>query len=516
MSRDVDSLDGIVDAVPDVLYAFDRDGSFLWGNRRLRTVTGYSEAELGGLGPLDFVPQEDELTVLSLIDRVVSNGSTERLESRLVTKAGTAVPYEFTGGPLMDDGTVVGVAGVGRDVSGQDRRDRRAARERALLDLSRSIDAALVTATTRAGVERAVCERLASAGPYRGAAFWARRGDEGGFERTAAAGDAVPTVDSPGPGGRSGPATRAIEDGTVVSFPGDGTGRADAGGDGGPDAVAVVPVTVDERALGVLAITAARGRSFPEREREVLADMGTRTAGAVRAAITRQLLYTDVVTEIEIETTDESAAFVALSRATGGRFELEQAIGFDDLVVYERVTDTSLDPVREFAERDDRFAHAECLNSDGDAHEMEFRLADAEGTLTSIFNHHGARTVAAVAEAGTATLTVELPPDQDPRRVLDAVRERFPAIELVAIRESERSDAIGAALGPRIDEALTAKQRGALEAAFGAGYFEWPARASSAEEIAVTLDIAPQTFHQHLRIAQRKLLEIVLEDDCPA
>jgi len=54
-----------------------------------------------------------------------------------------------------------------------------------------------------------------------------------------------------------------------------------------------------------------------------------------------------------------------------------------------------------------------------------------------------------------------------------------------------------------LEDELTEKQRAALETAYFAGYFDWP-RGSTGEEIAERLGIAPATFNQHLRTAERK------------
>jgi predicted DNA binding protein len=50
-----------------------------------------------------------------------------------------------------------------------------------------------------------------------------------------------------------------------------------------------------------------------------------------------------------------------------------------------------------------------------------------------------------------------------------------------------------------------------LTSAYYAGYFEWP-RANTAEEVADSLGISPATLHEHLRTAERKLLEQVCEE----
>ncbi len=52
---------------------------------------------------------------------------------------------------------------------------------------------------------------------------------------------------------------------------------------------------------------------------------------------------------------------------------------------------------------------------------------------------------------------------------------------------------------------LTDRQLVALETAYRSGYFDWP-RPVDGSDLATSMDIARQTFHQHLRSAQRKLL----------
>jgi hypothetical protein len=58
---------------------------------------------------------------------------------------------------------------------------------------------------------------------------------------------------------------------------------------------------------------------------------------------------------------------------------------------------------------------------------------------------------------------------------------------------------------------LTDRQQEVLEAAYLGGYFNWP-RDSTAEEVADSLDIASATLHDHLRKAQRKVLDEILAD----
>jgi predicted DNA binding protein len=56
---------------------------------------------------------------------------------------------------------------------------------------------------------------------------------------------------------------------------------------------------------------------------------------------------------------------------------------------------------------------------------------------------------------------------------------------------------------------LTERQRSALEAAYHAGFFDWP-RDVSGGEMAESLGVSSPTFHQHLRKAEQKILDALL------
>lgn len=518
---------GILDNVPEILYAFDLDGSLCSWNRRLAVATGYTDDELSELDAIDFVPAAHEGTVLGAIDRVLAEESTEFVRSPLVTSAGENVPYEFSGAPVREDGEVIGLAGVGRDLSVCKRGDRPEYANRINAGLS-AVGNAIVDATTRAEIEERVCTSLVTAAPYRGATIWGAESVDGDFEQRAAAGDVHHIVDALSVDSEdSGPAQAAIRTGEVIVAGATGDDRDDradihldstAAGErtAAPDeeavSVAAVPIVTDDRVFGVLGLSTDRVWAYTQHERTRLRGLGRRVGDAIRAALTRQLLYADAVIEMELRITDPEAVFVDLSGRAGCRIELEHSIGFDeDLVMFATVTGASTARLLELAREDERIDHVERLTGTHDGQTFEFHMAGGDGTLASILTRYGARMVEAVAENGQGTVVAELLPEEDVRGVFDAVRERYAETELVAIREPVGPNETERDVRRQIDDVLTEKQRGALEAAFAAGYFEWPTRSSTAEDVAETLGIAPQTFHQHLRIAQQKLLDLVLQ-----
>jgi predicted DNA binding protein len=86
---------------------------------------------------------------------------------------------------------------------------------------------------------------------------------------------------------------------------------------------------------------------------------------------------------------------------------------------------------------------------------------------------------------------------------MDAVQDAYPEATMLRRRqvttETDRSRPTSALL-----DDLTDRQRTTLEAAYHAGFFNWP-RDASGEDVADSLQVSPPTFHQHLRKAEQKV-----------
>ncbi|WP_225334010.1 PAS domain S-box protein [Halomicrobium urmianum] len=512
-------VDSVFDALPDVVYAFDREGQFLRWNDRLTAVTGYSDAEVASMHSLDFVAADDRDEVVSSLIEVFETGGIATAEGDLVTKGGERIPFEFTGAPLTDDdGEVVGLTGVSRDVTERRRRERRLERLNALNAVIRSVDEALIEATTRSEMEQAICERLAAADTYVGAAVGGFDTDREALEVWAADGVDVEGFRTLLPGGdrplADSPAARALDERAVqVIDPtesGEPAWHRDADRQG-YDRLVAVPVVTDERTFGVLGVYARRGEGVPEREREILEEMGRVVGDALQNAVTRELLHADAVTELELGTTDSGLTFVSLSGRADCRIELDRVLTFgDDFVFYVTVTGAPVERFREAAGTEPGVESVEHLGTNADRH--RFKLNVGSGTMTSALAEYGARTTAATADEGDGRLVAHLSPDVDVRELVDALTETYPETELKARRETSRTLRTPMAVRQELSADLTEKQRAALQAAYFSGYFEWPSRSNTAAEIADVLDIAPQTFHQHLRIAEQKVFRTLFGD----
>lgn len=118
------------------------------------------------------------------------------------------------------------------------------------------------------------------------------------------------------------------------------------------------------------------------------------------------------------------------------------------------------------------------------------------------------------ADAGVCRIEVQVPPAHDETAVTAGFFEAYGDAQLVAKRET---DAVTPVFSRRqfdrsVRDRLTDRQREVLELARRRGYYEWPRRVTQ-QELAAELDIAAATLTQHLRAAERRLIELAFETD---
>jgi predicted DNA binding protein len=178
-------------------------------------------------------------------------------------------------------------------------------------------------------------------------------------------------------------------------------------------------------------------------------------------------------------------------------------------LVYSRVS--GMDPAEFAAEfqKSPLVESVRILDGDDDSGLLEVRQTEAP--MTNLLSKYGGRIEHGHIEDGTLTIVVTLPQETDVRDVLGELRNVLPHIELVSHRSVVREH--GKVIEQSVFAPLTEKQRTALEAAYYAGYYNWPRRQSTAAEVAAGLGISPTTFKQHLRIAEEKTLRALLDGE---
>ncbi|WP_253738899.1 bacterio-opsin activator domain-containing protein [Halohasta salina] len=366
-------------------------------------------------------------------------------------------------------------------------------------DLLQSVSGVLAAATDRPAIERGICETLVETGGY--AAAWVGRFDDGTLRLSTAERVSTETVSSEA---LPTAVTAAAEAGSLqqcVAADREGTVAPAAVG---ADRLVVVPLRYGDRRYGLCGVY---GDSTIGGEEGLLAAVGTTVAAGLHAAETARILTTDHVTELQITVSDPETRLARLAAAAGGRVERcgTTAAGADDCELYlATAADTDPETVGELPLVESTRVVA--------ATDRRLTLSVTVSTVhpDDELAAFGATVTAASATPEAAEFTVEVPPEQDVRCLLEALRTRYDTVDLRRRTERDRRDRHHTEFAAAVDERLTDRQGAALRAARLNGYFEWP-RPVDGSEIAATMDITRQTFHQHLRAAERKLVAAYAE-----
>lgn len=455
---------------------FDRDPDEAFG-KPLETLLSTDE--------LDFA-SEDALAELVIADRT----------------------YEVTTAPITDQHErLIGHTILLHDVTTRERREQTLRRQRDQLThleqinrVIRSVNRALVGATTRDEIARAVCETLASAGPYE--AVWFGSGATAGSELVGmtAADEEPRRLDS----------TEALPD-HVTAFSSDVQGSAPVAAedsrplertDGGD--WLTVPLVHRRTVYGAIVLQSGRDAGFIERELDILTELGETIGHAIHAVEQRQLLVSDAVVAFELRSTDPDALLVRLSEQVG-TCTLDGLVPGEEggLLIYVTVADATTEEVTAVAADSSGVSDVRPIDENGSA-TVEISLT--RGSLCCPLLEYGANVKSAEAAEGECRVVAEISSESAVRTVVERVTEPYPGTELYSKRELAAGDG-ETPLPPDAElEALTDRQREVLEAAYRAGYFEWP-RDSTAEELADSLDITSATLHGHLRKAEATLVD---------
>lgn len=490
-------------------------------NDAYEELSGYSEDELLGhsLQVLQG-PRTDPESVAALKEGI-ENTDTTSVEMRNYRSDGSQFWNRIMVAPVYDDGEVTHLVGFQEDITARREAEERARRRAASLDTERraldraherfvavldAVTTVLADAPTREVVLSDVRVALDGIEPYVGG--WAAYVDHDRGDPLARVvdGRSPATTDISLRLDTNGPVATAYQTGTVT------TARpADVAADPiTPEAfdattLIVVPLVYREAVQGLLGIYVDHLEVVLDRETTVLSGIGTVLGQGLSAYRIQQALHADVVLELEFALSDPGLRHQQLAAAVGGvvthnRFDthLEEAdrlhIDVDQpgADITQAVTDLEfVESVTAVTDRGDRAI----VSMTVDRLPIVEQLAAAGLSLKSI-----------EATEGEVTLQGRTPITTDVRSVVDALEAVFDTVELRSQREKRGMEHDPGEFVATVTESLTDRQLAALEAAYEAGYFEWP-RPVEGSELAESMGITRQTFHQHLRAAEQKLFD---------
>jgi PAS domain-containing protein len=470
-------------ALDDGLLIVDTDRQVLYMNRTAGDVLGCDPGDALGASIEEFVDAG-----------TVSFDASDRL-AKLTRDART---YEVETAPVADRrDRVVGHTVLLYDVTERERRERelRAQRDRLqrlerINTVIRDVNQALIDATTIEEAERSVAETLVAPGGYEAAWVNTSISDGPPVGMTLEDDGVHPASEGVLPEAFDPPGSAGTERPSGVVRP-DGGNRA------------TVAIVHGRTVHGVLALRTAYEAGFTERELAVLDELGETVGHALNAIERTRLSIADTRVELDLASTDENGLLVTLAAETGAEWILEGIVPAEDrkLVLYVTTT-AETEPPR----IDDRPGVTDVRRIDSEG-ETTLEVTATGGTLAHPLIEAGANLRTATADADRCRLVAEITSDSNVRTVLERAEESFPETELLAKRDV---DPMPETTLPD-DVRMTDRQEEALEAAYRAGYFEWP-RESSAEEVAESLDISAPTLHGHLRKAEGRLVDTFFEE----
>jgi len=399
-------------------------------------------------------------------------------------------------------------------------RNERLERQVQLTEIMRTINQSLVAAESRADIETAVCEGLATAAGIRFAWIGGWDPDDGRLEPRTWAGGSEGYLDAVSlRADRAEPAVVTAREGepTVVDVVADRLTedwREQAAERGLASALAV-PLAVDDHAIGVLAVYADEPEAFGDLEVDVFGELGGNIADAMEAVTARQALHADTYVELELAVTADDSTLARLQAATGGRVAYEGSSGRtgDASELFVSVADATPETVADALDDLVSVTDYRHIASSETGHAFELTVAD--DSLPATLARAGGSPRSAVAAGGPLSVVVDVPAGADVREYVDRLRERYDAVELRGRRNVERGAHTREAVIRDLFDALTERQLEVLRTAFLAGFFEWP-RETTGEGVAELLDVSQPTVNRHLRVAQQRLLAELFAVEPPA
>ncbi|MFW6434992.1 MAG: bacterio-opsin activator domain-containing protein [Halovenus sp.] len=507
------------------------DNPITYLNEAYEQLTGYSAEEVIGRNCRFLQGPDTEKEPVAQMRKAIDEDEPVSVELLNYREDGTPFWNQVTIAPIYDDrGEVSHYVGFQNDVTERKEaealakqradalREERQGLERVLGRVSglvNEVSHALVNASDREEIEESVCAEIAAASGYTHA--WI------GELRAAGSGITVRVQDGPQQQSiETGAGTewsetvfdRAIEEGVVkVVSEADDLPPAVTPERFGATTMAVVPLTYRRATYGVLAVYAEGSDVLDHRETEVFGAIGQMIASGINAVETKQVLTADRVTELGFEITDDSFPLIQLAKATEGSISYNGSTISDGSSL--RMFVTMTEPPEEF----------DSLIADCPGIREGFVVANQDGKIAVSLELDGAAAFQELAEygatvrdlsvsgsSGTAQLHIDLPVEGDVRSVLSVLESAYSGVNLVRQRERERDPRPTAEFVATVTDKLTDRQYTALETAYLSNYFDFP-RPVSGEELAASMDISRQTYHQHLRAAQRKLLEEFFETE---
>jgi PAS domain S-box-containing protein len=503
------------------------DNPLIYLNDAFEELTGYPPEETVGRNCRFLQGEQSDPDAIAAMREAIDEEEEVSVELVNYRRDGETFWNKIDVAPVRDDGEVTHYVGFQTDVTKRKEAELEAKRERQKLDhlltrlngLVQDVTRDLVRATSRDGIEQAVCDRIAATESYEFA--WLGEPDlaRDSITATAWAGAWDPAPDAleydlHDDGRDQHPVVRAYETGEtqLVEEPEQLAAIRDSAAWIGADrlsGMAAIPLAYHDTLYGVLTVYTTRPDALNRRETVVLEALARAAATAINALERGEMLAADSILDVEFAIRDPDLFVADLSARTECAFEYNGSVYRDDGSMFMFfTTDASPSAVAAVVDDHPDVESVACINEHAEGNLFEFTVA--ETSIITTLAERGAKTRSLTATDGEARIAIELPNEGDVRAIADLLDDRYPGTELVAHRTRSRPPTTKQEFFADLEDRLTERQLTALQKAYVSGYYEWN-RPITGDDLGESMGIARSTFHQHLRAAERKLVAAFFE-----
>lgn len=385
-------------------------------------------------------------------------------------------------------------------------------------EIIRRIDRVLVDADTAESIEQAVCEQLAESDLFSFA--WIGRRDESELVPRAWEGASANYLDTlslsisdeKGP-----PAVQTANSGTMTVVPSiadnlhDEPWRSEAVSRTLQSAISV-PLQYHDFSYGVLTVYADRPSAFGEKLQAVLAELGESIANAIREVESRKRQAADSVVEVALSLNAPETFLQQLATALDTTLWCDGAVpnGTNTSRLFLRIDGAAADDVT--AQIESMVSVEEVMEISDDGEMNRYEVVVTEPTIPGTLLDLAAAIVSIRAKPTETAVEIHLGGDSEVRTFVERLQQRYPKARLTARREETVTQQTRGGIRPALAERLTERQFEVLKTAYLSGFFEWP-RESTGQDIAAMLDVSQPTVNRHIRKAERKLFDLVFDEE---
>ncbi len=126
----------LINTAVDFIFSLNGFGYIVEVNENGANALGYSVEEMLGKHFLDFIGENDRAEISSSFQKMLTSKSTTHFEIDFLHKLKKSLKYEFLATPLLENNTIVGMMGIGRDIS------QRKKNEEAIKNLNKKLEKA--------------------------------------------------------------------------------------------------------------------------------------------------------------------------------------------------------------------------------------------------------------------------------------------------------------------------------------------------------------------------------------